>query len=501
MDSSVQTGSVTAPSAPRQGPGEPDHDLAPAAIGLFQSIVTSVASSAPGQATAVSIAALIAVSAYGGGMAILITAVPMLAIAYAYHRLNLWDQSCGASYVWVGKAVSPYLGFMVGWIMLAGYGLGTVSDILPIGPSVMSLLGLDPSSQWGEVLTVTLLGGAITGLAVIGITVAARFQVAIAAVEYVILLTFCVIAFVAVFISHKAGTVHPSWSWLSPTGVGGQGSIVGGMLVAVYLFTGWDTALYLNEETERPERNPGLSAIISVAILAVFYFVLVVCLQGVASSAAVEAHSDSALIFIAGKLVSSPWDKLMALAVALSVLGTTQAFLMSAARISYSMGADRVLPPVFGRIGRHRTPAFATIVFGVLTIAITWLYVFSSSISGAFDTVVSTVGLLFAVFYAITGIATAWFYRRLARRSARDAFTIGFLPLAGAAVLLYIAARSVADLDSGARWGLLAMLAIGAVLLFIAVRVERAPFFRIKREVFDPDRPAAAAQGGAGLGG
>ncbi|MEO8686741.1 MAG: APC family permease [Solirubrobacteraceae bacterium] len=457
-------------------------------ISLFQSIVTSVASSAPGQATAVSIAALIAAGAYGGGAAILITALPMLAIAFAYHRLNLWDQSCGASYVWVGRAISPYLGFMVGWIMLAGYGLGTVSDILPIGPSVMSLLGLDVSSQWGEVLSVTLLGGAITAMAVIGIKVAARFQVVIAAIEYAILLLFCVLGFFAVFIGHKAGTVHPSWEWLSPSGVGGKGSLVAGMLVAVYLFTGWDTALYLNEETEKPERNPGVSAIASVAILAVFYFVLVICLQGVASSAAVAAHSDSALLFIASRLASSPWDKLMAIAVALSVLGTTQAFLMSAARIAYAMGSDRVLPSAFGRIDeRRRTPAFATVFFGLATIGITWLYVFSSSISGAFDTVVAMVGLLFAVFYAITGIATAWFYRRLAARGVRNALVIGALPLAGSAVLLYIAARSLVDLDSGTRWGLVVMLAIGVALMLSAAAIQRVPFFRMERATFDPD--------------
>lgn len=478
---------------------EPEHErtaheneLAVGSISLFQSIVTSVASSAPGQATAVSIAALIAATAYGGGIAILATAIPMLAIAFAYHRLNLWEQSCGASYVWVGKALSPYLGFLVGWIMLAGYGLGTVSDILPIGPSIMSLLGGNPSSQWGEVLSVTLLGGGITALAVIGVTVAARFQVAIAAAEYVILLVFCVLAFVAVFVTHKAGTVHPTWQWLSPSGVAGKGSLIGGMLVAVYLFTGWDTALYLNEETEKPERNPGLSAMISVAVLAVFYFVLVVCLQGVASNAQVQAHSDSALLFIAGKLVGSPWDKLMAFAIVLSVLGTTQAFLMSAARISYAMGSDRVLPPILGRIDpRHRTPAIATMLFGGLTIAITWLYVFASSVSGAFDAVVAVVGMLFALFYAITGVATTWLYRRVAMRSAGDAFAIGFLPLAGAAVLLYVATRSAIALTPGSRWGLLVLLAIGLMLLFVAVRVQRAPFFSMRREVIDPDRGRA----------
>ena len=100
-------------------------------------------------------------SAYGGGTAILITTIPMLLIAFAYYRLNLWEQNCGASYVWVGRSISPYLGFMVGWIMLAGYVLGTVSDILPLGPNVLAIFGANPDSQWGAVISATLLGGGV----------------------------------------------------------------------------------------------------------------------------------------------------------------------------------------------------------------------------------------------------------------------------------------------------------------------------------------------------
>jgi amino acid transporter len=123
------------------------HDLRPGAIGLMQSTVIAIASSAPGQATAVSIAGLIVASSYAGGVAILITTLPMLAIAYSYHRLNLWEQDCGASYVWVGRSINPYVGFMVGWAMLAGWMLATVSDVLPLGPSVLSVSAPIPPAR------------------------------------------------------------------------------------------------------------------------------------------------------------------------------------------------------------------------------------------------------------------------------------------------------------------------------------------------------------------
>ena len=66
-------------------------------------------------------AALAATTAYGGGSVIILCGIPMLIIANCYRRLNLWNANCGASFEWVGRAINPYLGFLDGWMMLAGY--------------------------------------------------------------------------------------------------------------------------------------------------------------------------------------------------------------------------------------------------------------------------------------------------------------------------------------------------------------------------------------------
>lgn len=487
MDEASPVVRSTAKPVPTNDESGEQHGLKAGAVSLGQSIIFSVASSAPGQATAVTIAALVAATAYSGGIAVLVTMLPMLAIALAYHRLNMWKRDCGGSYMWVGRAINPYVGFLVGWVMLTGYLLGTVADILPIGPAVLSFVGLPADHVAGSLLTVAVAGSLIILTAVVGVQVTARFQVLIASVEYVILLTFCGIGIYRVYIQHAPGTVRPSWEWLSIHGVGGQGSLIVGMLITVYLFTGWDSALYLNEETEQPERNPGLSALLSVAILGVFYALLVFSLQGAAPADQLQEHGGDALTFLAAQLVGDGWAKFMALAVILSVLGTTQAFLVSAARISFSMGSDRVLPPVFGKLNkRFRTPTFATVAFGVFMIVATCLYVLSSSISGAFDVVVSITGVLFALFYAATGLATAVFYRKLARRSFIDLLTTAVLPLAGSAVLAWVAVQSALEFDTSAQISVLVVFVLGLVMLLIAAFVYRSEFFQLRRETFDP---------------
>src|SRR5882672_11013269 len=70
-----------------------------------------MASSAPAASIGLTIAPLAAATAYGSSAVILLTAVPMLVIANAYRKLNLWNANTGASFEWVGRAISPYLGF------------------------------------------------------------------------------------------------------------------------------------------------------------------------------------------------------------------------------------------------------------------------------------------------------------------------------------------------------------------------------------------------------
>ena len=68
----------------------------------------------------------------------------------------------------------------------------------------------------------------------------------------------------------------------------------------------------------------------------------------------------------------------------------------------------------------------------------------------SFTTVVSVDGLLFALYYALTGIATAMYYRKLATSGVWNFIHILVFPLAAAAYLAYIIVRSVERLAAGA---------------------------------------------------
>jgi amino acid transporter len=455
--------------------------LEPDAISVAQDTVIGMASSAPAASIALTLPFLAAATAYSSGIIIIITAVPMLIIANAYRRLNLWNANCGASFEWVGRAISPYMGYFTGWLMIAAYVIATVSGVEVLGPSVLTVFGSNSTSTWGNIGIGTAVALVMLIIAIVGIKITARTQVGMAAVEYAILIGFAIVGLVFV-LGHHAGTFPMTKDWWSVSGIGGKGSAVAGFLVAVFMFTGWDGTVYVNEEVRHRRANPGRAAMMAVALLAILYALASIGLQGAVSPAKLQANSSDVLVYVGNALGGSGWAKVMALALALSVIATTGTGIVLTARIMYGMASYRALPGFLGNINRRfSTPVWASIVVGVLIIALTWIYLLATTVQGAFDDVVDETGLLFAVFYVFTALATITYYRHRLTRSVWDALMLGILPLGAAAFLVWMFVKSVMAESWPLNWSLIGIAGVGILLMLIA-RLAGSSFFQIRRE-------------------
>jgi amino acid transporter len=459
--------------------------LEPDAIGVTEDTVIGMAASAPAASVGLTIAFLAAAVAYGSGPIIILTAIPMLVIANAYRRLNMWNANCGASFEWVGRAINPYLGFQAGWLMIAAYILGTISGVEVLAPTVLTAFGSGSSSTWGNIGIDSALGLVMLVIAIVGIKITARTQIGMALIEYVILIGFGIAGLVFV-LGHGHGSYHATSGWLSPTGVGGVGSPAAGFLIAVFMFTGWDGAIYVNEETTRRRTNPGKAVMIAVALLAVIYTLATVGLQGAVSPARLHNNAASALVYVAQALGGSGWGKVMALSVALSAIASTGAGIVITARIVYGMARQRTLPALLGTVNRRfSTPVAATAVVGVFVIAITWVYLLATSIQNAFTDVVDATGILFSAFYILTALATIAYYRRRIIARPADLIWLGVLPLGAAGFLGWIIVKSMLQAPANQNWSIFGIVVVGIVLMFVARFGLRSPFFAIRRERAD----------------
>ena len=319
-------------------------------------------------------------------------------------------------------------------------------------------------------------------IAVVGIRLTARTQVGMALIEYAILIGISVWALLYV-LGHHHGTFPPTKGWLSLSGIDGKGNLAAGLLIAVFMYTGWDATVYVNEEVKHRRVNPGRAAVFAVALLVIMYVLPQVGMQGVASPARLQANASSALVFVAQVLGGGGWAKVMAFALALSVIASTNVGIVITSRIAYGMASHRVLPPVLGNVSRrYSTPAIGTIIIAVILIAATWAYLLSTSIATVFTYVVSTTGLLFAGFYTFTALSAVFYYRRRIFTNAWDALLVGILPLASAVFLAWVVVKSLQTAPATEKWSLVGIMGAGVVLMLVARFILRSPFFRIPLE-------------------
>jgi amino acid transporter len=469
-------------------PSPPDR-FEPDAIGVTQDTIIGMATSAPAAVVAITLASLAATGAYGGGPLLIVSAIPMLIIANAYRRLNMWNANCGASFEWVGRAINPYLGFLTGWLMIAGYVLGTLSGVEVLGPQVLAVFGTSSANTWANIAIATVVGLGMLTIAVIGIRITARTQVVMAIVEYSILVGMSIWGLLFV-LGHHAGTVPITRGWFSLSGIGGHGDVVGGFLIAVFAFSGWDGSVYVNEEVKHRRVNPGRAALIAVALLAVLYTLAQVGLQGVVSAKNLQANSSSALVYVAQALGGSGWSKVMALAIALSVIATTGTGIVVGARITYGMASYRTLPEFLGNVSRRfSTPAVASIAFGLVVTALAWVYLLATSVQNAFSYVVDLTGILFAIFYIVTALACMVYYRRRVISNGWDTIMLGILPLGSAGFLGWMTEKSVVAAPWPERWSLVGIVGAGLIAMLAARFVLKSEFFHTRRES-DPGEPA-----------
>lgn len=456
-------------------------------VGLGDAIVMGLSSSGPAQTLAVSLAGLVAASGYGGPVPILICLIPMLGIAFAYQRLNRWDQSAGATYTWVARVFNPYLGFMSGWMILLYYTLGTTTLTIPAGVYTLALLAPSLVDQhWAVFLAGAAWNVLITIFAITGLKLVVRFEWAIVLFQYAVLLVVAAVALYA--LAHGLTAVHFSWRWFSLSGMGGVKGLMGGLLIACFMYSGWDAAIYVNEETRDRANNPGKAAIASVAMLAVIYSLATLSFQAVLPPDELRAHAGDALSAVSVRLLHGPWGALMALVVLLGTLATLQAAVVSAARMGLAMSRDRVMPAFFGHLRANgSTPWAATLTMSAVNLALLALALGTTTTGAALTNAASSLGLISIVFYGITAAAALRQQRAVLGASRADLILGGLFPLIGVLFSIWVLVGSLATgavTQTVVVYGLGSIAVGGVAALFL--RFKGAAFFTARRGLEEP---------------
>ena len=470
------------------------------AIGFVEALVIGLASTSPAYSLAAVIGPIVALAGVAAPGVLLASFVPMLLIAAAFYYLNRVDQDCGTTFSWVTRAMGPWLGWIGGWaITMTGVlVIGSLADVaVRFGLLTFGLEGLAASK------TVVMIGAValivlMTWLCVLGTELSARVQNGLIIAQVLSLLVFAVVAISAVVTNVATPEqLTPSWSWLNPFGAGGA-SLTGGLLLGVFAYWGWESAVNLTEETENSATAPGKAAILSTVVLLATYLSVAIAIVAYFGTEFLSRNAaEEEFIFgLLAESVLGPFAWIVLLAVATSAIASTQTTILPASRTALSMARRTALPARFAHIHRqHRTPDVST--WWVAVIAIVWYVVVNLISENALFDSLTALSLLIAFYYALTGIACAIYFRRQLLSSAHNLLLIGVGPVVGAVLLLWLLVESVVDMAdpansySGQSWlGVGPPLVIG-VAIFVAGLALMA-LWRARDTVFWAERPGVA---------
>lgn len=478
--------------------------LKPGAIGFFDALVIGLASTSPAYSLAAVIGPIVLLVGVSAPGVLIASFVPMLLIASAFYHLNAVDTDCGTTFSWVTRAMGPWFGWFGGWA-IAMTGVLVIGSLSETGVR-FSLLTVGADSAADNTWLVRGLSVALillmTAICVLGTEVSARLQNVLIVAQVVALLVFAVVALVRVAADTSTlDSVTPSLSWLNPFAEGGA-ALSGGLLLGVFAYWGWESAVNLAEETSNPESAPGKAAVVSTVVLLGTYVAVAYAVVAYSGTSYLADNSDEeeAIFALLATEVMGSWDWVVLLSVATAAIASTQTTIIPASRTGLSMARRHALPPGLGRIHpRYRTPDVST--WWVAGISIAW-YVLISAISenALFDSL-TALSLLIAFYYALTGIACAIYFRHRLTESARNLFLVGIGPVLGALMLLWLLVQSVIDMSdpensySGQSWfGLGPPLVIGIGIALVGVvvlfgwRTQDARYWSETRSTVEQDQ-------------
>jgi amino acid transporter len=495
------------------------------ALGLVSTTIIATASVAPAYSIAATLVFVVGAVALQSPAVAVLAFVPMLLTSIGYSELNKADPDCGTSFTWASRAFGPRTGWAAGWGIIVADVLVMASLAQVAGQYGFLLFnadGIGKNATSGWVLLVGVLWIVVmTYICYRGIEVSANFQKVLLGIELVMLLVLSVTALVKVGTGHAPpGHLTPRLSWLNPFHITSFSAFASGIILMVFIYWGWDTAVAVNEETKDKNKTPGRAAILSTFILLVTYAIVIFSMQSyagikptgnglgnVANAGDVLSIQGSSIFGTSG--IGTVLSHLLLLMVLSSAAASTQTTILPTARTTLSMAAYKSIPRRFAKIHpRYLTPTQSTVWMGVIS-GVLYLALNFYSDGGLIADAVTAIGMMIAFYYGLTGFACTWYYRHELTTSPRDFVLRGLIPTLGGLMLFsgliltafqdwkpdnsYVVWTTPWNWQIG--WAFLlgvGSIVVGVVLMYWASKVYK-PFFR--GETLNRDTPIFLAEG------
>ncbi|MBX3102746.1 MAG: amino acid permease [Bacteroidetes bacterium] len=197
----------------------------------------------------------------------------------------------------------------------------------------------------------------VTVIAYVGIRESKRSGNALVLIKIAVLLAVIVIG---------AFYINPdNWDPFAPNGIQG---VLGGVAAVFFAYIGFDAISTTAEEARNPQRDLPRATLYALVICTLLYVAVVLVLTGMVPYHYLKVGDPLAYAF---NHIGLDWmSGIIAVSAVAAIASVLLVFQLGQPRIWMSMSRDGLLPPRFGRLHpRFRTPAFSTVVTGLLVLA------------------------------------------------------------------------------------------------------------------------------------
>lgn len=310
----------------------------------------------------------------GSIIAMLIGGVMVFFVGLTYAELTSAMPQCGGEHVFSYRAMGPTGSFVCTWMIILGYVATSAFEATAL-PTVITYL----FPEFNQVYLYSIAGKDIyltTILLGVGVAVLITFinirGAKTAAILQTVLTAIIAIAEILLVVGSAVngdGANITGQMWESGTGTT-LGSVFKVACMTPFLFIGFDVIPQAAEEINVPYKKIGKIMLLSIFLAVAWYLLIIfaVCYIMPQSAIAQEMSSQNGLVSAKAIEIAfrSPlMGKVLIIGGLCGIITSWNSFLMGGSRALYSMGESLMIPKMFGKLGKHKTPEAAIILCGI----------------------------------------------------------------------------------------------------------------------------------------
>ena len=313
--------------------------------------------------------------------------------AFTYAELGTKFKESGGDYIFLSRIFHPFAGYLYAWISLTvGFSapiaisaLAMTSYLSPINPSIFT--------DWFGIGVIIL----VTAIHSVSVGQSGKFQSYATILKLAFVFILILLGFYFIPVENTALNFSSTWK---------EELLLPGFAVSLiyvsYAYTGWNSAAYITDEIEDPDKNLPKALIPATLLVMVVYILLQIVFLRHASVDQLANNVEVATISFSNVFGESGsfWISIF---IGLQLVATISGYLWVGSRISYAMAKENPLWKSIAVKNKNGIPVRALWLQGLIAIALT--------LTGTFEQVMLYASFALQLMGTLTVASLLWLKR------------------------------------------------------------------------------------------